>query len=110
MWSLRSFATLVTNSGSGVKALSGPEFCCYRPRMMRPTLLIGLAILSVTGTYAAETTRESSPGKYSGYSTAVYDGHTLTSEYVKMRDGTRLAIDIFRPTRAGAVATEHLPV
>jgi predicted acyl esterase len=59
---------------------------------------------------AAQPARESSPGKYSGYSDPVYDGHRMTSQYVAVRDGTRLAIDIFRPTRAGALATEKLPV
>ncbi len=59
---------------------------------------------------AADITRESSPGKYSGYSSPVYDGYQMTSQYVAVRDGTRLAIDIFRPTRNGQVATEKLPV
>ena len=70
-----------------------------------------LAALALVSTICiAQPTRESSPGKYSGYSTVVYDGHELTSQYVAVRDGTRLAVDIFRPTKAGAVASEKLPV
>jgi uncharacterized protein len=52
----------------------------------------------------------SRPGQYAGYSSVKYDGFERTSVYVPMRDGTRLAVDIFRPTRAGAPATERLPV
>ncbi|HEV2851236.1 MAG TPA: CocE/NonD family hydrolase [Thermoanaerobaculia bacterium] len=54
--------------------------------------------------------RVSSFGKYSGYSEAVYDGWVRSSQYVTVRDGTRLAVDIIRPTRGGKVATEKLPV
>ncbi|MHB1133197.1 MAG: CocE/NonD family hydrolase [Chloroflexota bacterium] len=35
---------------------------------------------------------------------------TRTSQYVAARDGTRLAVDIFRPVRNGQVVTEPLPV
>jgi len=44
------------------------------------------------------------------YLTAVYDGWVRSSRYVTARDGTRLAVDIFLPSRAGKVATERLPV
>ncbi|HEX9943040.1 MAG TPA: hypothetical protein VGG03_13560, partial [Thermoanaerobaculia bacterium] len=49
-------------------------------------------------------------GKYSGYSEPVYDGWVRSSRYVAVRDGTRLAVDLFRPARGGKVATERLPV
>ena len=39
-----------------------------------------------------------------------YDGHQRTSFYVAVRDGTRLAVDLFRPTSKGVVSTEKLPV
>lgn len=54
--------------------------------------------------------RISRPGEYQGYSPAKFDGHELTSRYVQVRDGTRLAIDIFRPTMAGRVARGRFPV
>jgi len=50
------------------------------------------------------------PGQYSGYSQALYDGYKLTSQYVTVRDGTKLAIDIIRPTLSGEVIEEKLPV
>lgn len=52
----------------------------------------------------------SRPGQYQGYAEAAYDGHERTSFYLPVRDGTRLAVDLFRPTRAGQVAGEKLPV
>lgn len=59
---------------------------------------------------AGSTQRISRPGEYQGYSTIRYDGHQLTSQYVAVRDGTRLAVDIFRPTSRGELAMERLPV
>jgi len=55
----------------------------------------------------------SMPGKYSGYSQAIYsDEYSLSSEYIEMRDGTKLAIDICRPIDkvSGKVVTDPLPV
>lgn len=52
----------------------------------------------------------SSFGQYAGYSEPAYDGWVRSSRHVTVSDGTRIAIDIFRPTRAGQVATEKLPV
>ena len=52
----------------------------------------------------------SKPGQYSGYSQVLYDGYKLTSQYVTVRDGTKLAVDIIRPTLKGEVVEEKLPV
>ncbi len=38
-------------------------------------------------------------GQYSGYTTADYRGFAYHSEYLEMRDGTKLAADIFLPKR-----------
>lgn len=40
--------------------------------------------------------RVSSFGAYKGYSSEAYDGWKRTSQYVAVRDSTRLAMDIFR--------------
>jgi len=45
-----------------------------------------------------------------GFPEPVYDGTELTSLYITMDDGVRLAADIFRPTLEGEVETEPLPV
>ena len=52
----------------------------------------------------------SRPGEYRGYSPALYDGYDLTSRYVQARDGTRLAVDIFRPAKDGRAASGKFPV
>lgn len=52
----------------------------------------------------------SSFGQYAGYSEPAYDGWVRSSRYLTVSDGTRLAIHIFQPTRAGKAATEKLPV
>jgi uncharacterized protein len=54
--------------------------------------------------------RVSKPGEYSGYSEKLYDGHQRSSFHVEMRDGTKLAVDLYRPTKSGVAASEKLPV
>jgi predicted acyl esterase len=43
----------------------------------------------------------SKPGKYSGYSKKKYDSYIVTSRYIEVRDGTKLAADIYRPAIDG---------
>ena len=53
----------------------------------------------------------SEPGKYSGFSEKIYQGYELSSQYVEARDGTKLAIDLYRPKTAdGQVEGTPLPV
>src|SRR5258706_1461066 len=59
---------------------------------------------------AAPANLVSKPGEYSGYSPVLYDGYKLTSQYVAVRDGTRIAVDIYRPTLTGVVVDKRLPV
>ncbi len=57
--------------------------------------------------------RVSRPGEYAGYSEAVYaDEYEITSQYVPVSDGTKLAMDIYRPKDkvTGKVVTTPLPV
>lgn len=54
--------------------------------------------------------RISAFGRYAGYSERVYNGYDRFSQYVPMRDGTRLAVDYYRPTLNGALHDEPLPV
>ena len=56
------------------------------------------------------TERVSRFGVYSGYSEERFDGWRRTSQYVTVRDGTRIAVDIFRPTLAGKLHAGRLPV
>lgn len=49
-------------------------------------------------------------GEYQGYSNEVYDGYKRTSQYITVRDGTKLATDIYFPTLEGIVAEKPLPL
>jgi putative CocE/NonD family hydrolase len=56
----------------------------------------------------------SKPGQYSGYSTPICEGSACgwvrSSQYVTVRDGTKLAIDIFRPAVNGVIVNTPYPV
>ena len=61
-------------------------------------LLILLGLIATTG-YAQPQTEQkiSAPGQYSGYSSPEYKSWTTTSQYVTMRDGVRIAVDVNIP-------------
>src|SRR5262245_31665685 len=72
---------------------------------------VGLAAADAVRTErAAPAPSRSSFGHYQPTAPPRYDGWVRSSRYVAARDGTRLAMDLFRPTRAGVVADEPLPV
>lgn len=52
---------------------------------------------------------ESEFGRYHGYSRESYDGYKRLSEYMALRDGTRLAYDLILPTKNGIPADKPLP-
>ena len=54
-------------------------------------------------------TQESTLGSYSGFSKRRFDTWSRTSQLVRVRDGTCLAMDILRPTEAGVPVEEALP-
>ena len=57
--------------------------------------------------------RVSKPGEYAGYGDAIYDDeYEITSQYVQVSDGTRLAMDLYRPRdkTTGNVVEAPLPV
>ena len=70
---------------------------------------IGFIVSDCMGEEAAGL-RISKPGQYEGYSEPLYDRWQRSSVYVTVRDGTRLAVDLFRPMRRGRVHQEPLPV
>ena len=59
---------------------------------------------------AASDAKVSRFSEYRGYSAPAYDGWRRFSQHVTVRDGTRIAVDYFRPTQAGEIHTEKLPV
>jgi len=70
--------------------------------------LFALSLLAV-GLSAREEERVSKFGEYKGYSEAIYDSWVRTSQYLTMRDGIKIAIDIIRPAKNGVAAQEPLP-
>jgi len=54
--------------------------------------------------------RVSQPGKYEGYSQPLYDERESSSQYITVRDGTKLAALIIRPAKDGKVVSTPLPV
>ncbi|MFC1920970.1 CocE/NonD family hydrolase [Chloroflexota bacterium] len=52
----------------------------------------------------------SRPGVYTGYSPVLYSGWKLFSQYITVRDGTKLAADIYRPMLEGKVVDKPHPV
>ncbi len=49
-------------------------------------------------------------GTYTNPDAATWDGWNRTSQYVPAADGTRLAVDVYIPTRAGDEPEESIPV
>src|SRR5690606_10138052 len=63
-----------------------------------------------SGDVGKDAERISAPGEYAGYSKRIYAERVLKSRYVEVRDGTRLAVDIFRPGIDGKAADGRFPV
>jgi putative CocE/NonD family hydrolase len=57
----------------------------------------------------APVTKISSFGKYEGYSEPLYTEFVRSSQYVTVRDGTKLAVDIYRPAIAGNAVDKPYP-
>lgn len=73
-------------------------------------LVIALVHLMTATAKAQEEPPVSKPGEYRGYSQPIYDEWVRISQYITVRDGTRLAVDIFRPAQNGRLVDEPLPV
>ena len=69
-----------------------------------------LVIVSTACSGNSKTTKISEFGQYQGYSQTMYDGSKRTSHYLILASGTRLACDLFLPTKKGVSSAERLPV
>jgi uncharacterized protein len=83
--------------------------------IMRRQVLIPLAVFMLLLAVVVLSQRKdkqgmiSEFGKYQGYSDKVYDGAKQTSDYIALSNGTRLAYDLYIPTRKGMLADQPLP-
>ncbi len=83
-----------------------------RVRFAKPTvpfLVVALAVLTVSCSSPVQE-RVSKHGEYRGFSEPLYKEWARSSLYIDVRDGTRLAADIFRPARDGQPAEQAFPV
>ena len=74
--------------------------------------LVAVVAITVFFLYKRQAGREkvSGFGKYRGYTEKVYDGNKRRSDYLTLSNGTRLAYDLYLPTKKGVPADEPLPV
>ncbi|MBN2302841.1 MAG: CocE/NonD family hydrolase [Anaerolineae bacterium] len=80
-------------------------------RLIVPVTMVAVLALGLFAPVAAQDgERISRFGEYSGYSEEIYDGYVRLSQYIEMRDGTRIAADIFRPTLNGEIVNDPVPV
>lgn len=80
----------------------------------RTALLMSVVFLAFGFVHAQADEKVSRPFAYSGFSEPAYKGITVSSEYVAMSDGAKLAADIYRPadgpeSKAFPVIVEYLP-
>jgi len=73
-------------------------------------LLFALLALAIAPVTAQEEGMISRPGEYGGYSEPIYDEWVRISQYVTVRDGTKLAVDMYRPSVDGVPVSEPMPV
>lgn len=73
---------------------------------MLPTLVVNAQAENP----GSKVMRLSEPGVYSGYSKVLYSEYVKSSQYVEVRDGTRLAVDIYRPAVNGVAVDKPHPV
>ena len=77
------------------------------------SVLISLCF-AVTAALASERAgplpKQSAFGVYQGYSEQAYDSYVRESQYVPVRDGTRLAVDLYFPANNGHKAAGKFPV
>lgn len=77
---------------------------------MKPLLLGGLLMAAAAACAQAADTPVSQPGIYRGYARVLYAEQVRQSLYLKLRDGTRLAMDIHRPAVNGQPVDKPHPV
>ena len=77
--------------------------------VQRIALLLVIAPLTVSTTQAPKD-RIHRPSERAGYSQPIQNEWVRTSQYVAVRDGTKLAVDIFRPAQNGQPVSHPLPI
>jgi predicted acyl esterase len=74
------------------------------------SIIVSILILLLTLSVNSSVAQVSKPGDYSGYSPQLYTETVRNSQYVAVRDGTKIAVDILRPAQAGVAVSTRYPV
>ena len=77
--------------------------------LLSSALLLALCCARIAP-WASAQENISKPGIYTGYSKPLYTEWVRSSEYVAVRDGTKLAVDIYRPAVGGEPVKKPYPV
>ena len=72
-------------------------------------VLAAILLTSIVSCRTSSTEKVSAFGRYQGYSMAQYDGYKRHSQYLTLNDGTKLAYDLYLPTKNGSPADEPQP-
>jgi putative CocE/NonD family hydrolase len=75
-----------------------------------PILLAGFLLTLSLPSQEQAVEKMSKFGEYAGYSEEKYDSWVRFSQYITMRDGIKLAVDVIRPANAGKVHEGPLPL
>ena len=81
-----------------------------RYRSILPAACLAFVLTQGSLLPGQEAGKVSEYGRYEGYSRDAYNSFVRQSQYVTMRDGIKLAVDILRPAVEGAVEGNPLPV
>ncbi|UCE40898.1 MAG: CocE/NonD family hydrolase [Candidatus Aminicenantes bacterium] len=85
--------------------------CVWLMGLLRILCVCACAAFVLSGNLPAQEMEKISKfGEYKGYSEEIYDSSVRTSQYLTMRDGIKIAIDIVRPAQADKVHEDPLPV
>jgi putative CocE/NonD family hydrolase len=71
--------------------------------------LVTFLLLSMVSCSSSSRKKVSQFGQYQGYSEAIYDGYKRQSHYMTLGDGTKLAYDLYLPTKDGTPTDGSLP-
>ncbi len=77
--------------------ITRPMQTIFRPCRVLSLGLLALVTIPDDALVGQSPAKVSRPFQYSGYTTPDWTGHTRSSVFVSMRDGTKLAVDVFLP-------------
>ncbi len=108
-WSLLYFAVILALLGSCAGPVSTNSPGPGETTTPKSTVSVPTVTAASLPTNTPEE-RLSQPGNYEGYSQPLYHQRSSSSQYIPMRDGTKLAALILRPAQDGKTVTTPLPV